>query len=94
MEINTFQNLFKVNRNLNVFCNSSKKKLFSYYNIDMSLLNNESYNVTMKQLFKESTIFFHIMSKVFYLLIHMILWNGVKHNKVLFSINNRCDQIY
>ena len=87
----TFQNLFKVNMELErLFAIHQTKKLFSYYNIDMSLLNNESYNVTMKHLFKESTNIFS-----YYVIKSILLVNSYdfmewckKHNKVLFSINN------
>ena len=85
----TFQKLFKVNMELErIFSIHQTKKLFTYYNLDLSLLNNDSYNTTMKHLFKESTNIFS-----YYVIKSILLANSYKfigwckkHNKTLFNI--------
>ena len=86
---NTFKKLFKVNIELErIFAIHQTKKLFEYYNLDLSLLENESYNTTMRHLFKESTNIFS-----YYVIKSILLVNSYKfidwcrkHNKTLFNI--------
>ena len=85
----TFKNLFKVNMELErIFAIQQTKKLFAYYNLDLSLLKNDSYNTTMKHLFKESTNIFS-----YYVIKSILLVNSYdfmewcrKTNNVLFNI--------